>query len=232
MHHRAGNGPHAPLGRWRTARGRVAGIAALIAGLVLVTAAGLGWARRMDEVPTPAISAQMAVQTPNVDEGERAALRARGFGLVTPPAQRDPAPPIDLQTASFADGSSFHLGEEHGHLVVLYFMAYWCPTCVPEAQALTEIQQEYGDRGVRILSIDVDQGSNEQLLSQFRDRAGGHYLWGVDHGFRASRALEVRMLDSTVVIDRDGRVAYRDGSSTPRETLRAVIETLLAEPQR
>ncbi len=231
MHHREGDGPHAPRGRLRNARGRVARLAAVVAGLVLVTAAGLGWARSTDEV-SPPISVPVPAQTLNVDEGERAAVHARGLGLVTPPAQRDPAPPIDLQTASFADGSPFHLDKERGHLVVIFFMAYWCPTCVPEAQALAEIQREYGDRGVRILSLDVDQASNEQLLAQFRDRAGGQYLWGIDRGFRVARALGVQMLDSTVVIDREGRVAYRDGSPTPRETLRAVVETLLAEPQR
>jgi len=34
------------------------------------------------------------------------------------------------------------------------------------------------------------------------------------------------IFDTTAVIDRDGRIAYRDGSPTPRQTHLAVLETL------
>lgn len=205
----------------------------LLGGLTLLIVLGVTLGRGGGGREMPAASTDARVGASGLSEGERATLLARGLTLVTPQAERGPAPLFDLKTASFADGSTFHLEAERGHVVVLFFMAYWCPTCVSEAQALAEIHRQYQGVGVRVLAVDVDQGSNEQLLAQFRDRAGGgRYLWGIDRDFRVARALDVQMLDSTVVIDRKGRIAYRDGSPTPRETLLAVIETVLAEDLR
>ncbi len=87
---------------------------------------------------------------------ERALSPATARDLVLPPAQRRPAAPFRLATASFADGSVFDLTHERGNVVVLFFMAAWCTTCIPEARALNALYEEYGDRGLRILAIDID----------------------------------------------------------------------------
>lgn len=165
-----------------------------------------------------------------LSERERAAFRERGLTLVTPPAERAPAPPVRVQTASFGDGSLFDLESGRGNIVVLYFMAWWCFTCIPEAQVLADLHEQYGDAGVRILVLDVDRASNEQVLDEFRTTAGGgRHLWAIDEELSVARALNVQILDATVVIDREGRIAYRDGVPTPRETHLAVLEALLAE---
>ncbi len=48
----------------------------------------------------------------------------------------------------------------------------------------------------------------------------------MDRDVGVARALGVQILDATVIIDRDGRIAYRDGVPTSYETLAAVIEAL------
>ncbi len=48
----------------------------------------------------------------------------------------------------------------------------------------------------------------------------------MDRDFGVSRALAINTLDATVIIDRAGRIAYRDAVPTPYETLAAVIEAL------
>ncbi len=38
--------------------------------------------------------------------------------------------------------------------VALFIMAYWCPTCINEAEALAKIHDEYGD-SVAILALET-----------------------------------------------------------------------------
>ncbi len=166
--------------------------------------------------------------TTAVSAAERTALLATGQRIVQPVEKRAPALPVRLQTAPFGDGSVFDLAQERGNVVILYFMAAWCTTCIPEAQALAQIHETYSDRGVRVLVLDVDVTENEGNLAGFREQAGnGEHLWAMDVDDQVARTYNVRLLDTTIFIDREGRIAYMDGSPTSYEVLAAIIEALL-----
>ena len=49
----------------------------------------------------------------------------------------------------------------------------------------------------------------------------------MDTGLNVARPYRVRALDTTIVIDRDGRIAYEDRSPTGYDRLAAVVEALL-----
>lgn len=212
-------GSHTPHGaqawiglRWRSIA-LAGGIAAAVVALVVTSAIG-------DDGDAP-----VALE---LSAAERAELRSAGQRIAWSIDRREPAPALRVQTASFADGSVFDLAEERGNVVIVYFMAGWCLTCIPEAQALALLHEQYADQGLRIVVMDVEQTERERDLLDFRERAGnGQHRWAMDADFRVARAFEVNALDSTVVIDRDGRIAYQDASPTAYETLRALIETLL-----
>ena len=184
---------------------------------LLVASVALG---SSEDEPAPAPAALSAA--------ERTALLANGQRIVQPVDERAPALPIRLRTASFGDGSVFDISAEHGNVVILYFMAAWCGTCIPEAQALAHIHETYADQGVRVLVPDVDVTESEGNLAGFRERAGnGEHLWAMDIDDQAARTYNVRRLDTTIFIDREGRVAYMDGSPTSYDVLAAIIEALL-----
>lgn len=156
------------------------------------------------------------------------AVIQRGQEMVDGEGERRPAAPVRVQTASFADGSVFDLSEERGNVVVMFFMAAWCTTCVPEAAALAQLHEEYGAQGLRILVVDVDTTESESDLARFRQRAGeGKHHWALDADSRITIDYDVRALDTTVVIDRQGRVAFKDFRPTSYEDLVAVISALL-----
>ncbi len=192
-----------------------ASIAAVVALLIAWSALAGGGVEQ--EPATAAVSAT-----------ERAELQATGQRIVQPVEQRAPALPVRLQTASFGDGSVFDISTERGNVVILYFMAAWCTTCIPEAQALAQIHETYADRGVRVLVLDVDVTENEGDLAGFREQAGnGEHLWAMDVDDQVARTYNVRLLDTTIFIDREGRIAYVDGSPTSYDVLAAIIEALL-----
>ena len=204
-------------------------VAALVVAALVWSALGDGGTDGGDgaapAAAAPSLFGGTPVATPSA--AERSELAAKGQGLIRAAAERAAAPPMRLQTASYGDGSVFDLSQEDGNVVVVYFMAAWCFTCIPETQALAQIHANYADAGVRVLILDVDQTEDEDDLAKFRESYGnGQHLWAMDRDFGVARALGINILDATVIIDRDGRIAYRDGVPTSYETLAAVIEAL------
>lgn len=130
-------------------------------------------------------------------------------------------------TVKTLDGSGFTLSEHRGKVVILYAMAAWCPSCVPETRALARIYQEYRDRGVEVLILDVWLGETEEQLLQFKRAAqGGDHLWALDRENRWALTYEIKALDATVIVDRQGRIAYRDEFPTSYEKLKEVMGSL------
>lgn len=170
---------------------------------------------------------------PNSERVERPTAHARiaaGTELISPVDRRIVAPQFKLQTASFGDGSVFDLKEQNGKVVVLFYMAGWCASCLPEARALARLHEDYGSLGVSILAIDIEQREEEVHLARFRSNGGsGKHLWGIDYGWQAVRPYKVQTLDTTIIIDAQGRIAYRDERVTDYDTLAAVVAALIAE---
>lgn len=148
--------------------------------------------------------------------------------VLIPSEDRTEAPAFRIQTASFGDGRIFDLASADGEVVVIFFMASWCTTCVPEARALKELHAAYGKRGLRVLVVDIDPRSTERALARFRAIANkGEYLWALDTQQTIVRSYGVRALDATIIIDRDGRIAYRDAFPTGYERLADAVRGLI-----
>ena len=156
--------------------------------------------------------------------GQEAAAQARVGPGTTPGG----TPDFALRTVSWSGGGEFVLSQNLGRPTVLYFMAGWCASCLPETQAWGRIKQEVGGR-VNVLVISPDPNETEQRLLQFKRLAGvgEGLLWAIDREGRIARALGVVSLDTTIVLDGEGREVYRDGLPTPYSKLRQVLEPLL-----
>lgn len=137
------------------------------------------------------------------------------------------APDFRVRTTSWSGGEEFVLSQQRGKPVVLYAVASWCFTCIPEAQALGKIYREVGDK-VTILIISVDPNDSEDSLLKFKEISkGGDHLWALDKDGEFVRAFDVRTLDTTVIIDPEGRQVYRDGVPTSEGKLRDELAKLL-----
>jgi thiol-disulfide isomerase/thioredoxin len=108
-------------------------------------------------------------------------------------------------------------------------MAYWCGTCIPEARALAQLQQEYGDQ-LQVVVVDIDPLSTPERLQEFifASTLGTDSLsWAMDRDGSFSRSYNIRALDTTIILDRDGREIYRDTYPTPYDTLRDELRKVL-----
>ena len=129
-------------------------------------------------------------------------------------------------TVPTLDGRSYTLTDNNGKPAIIFFMAYWCGSCVPEARALAQLQQEYGD-AVNIIAIDLDTSSTPELLRPFKEAADdGDFTWGFDSDNQVALTYEVQALDTTLVLDSNGHVVFRDAFPTTYDQLNTVLEQL------
>lgn len=136
-------------------------------------------------------------------------------------------PPASDFTVPTLHGGTFTLSAQRGKPVILFIMAYWCGTCVPEAQALAELHQKYGHQ-VSIIALDVDPSSTPEALQQFREWVGEpDYVWAFDQDNRVVQAYQIRALDTTIIINQAGEIIYTDSYPTPFQTLEEQIKKLL-----
>ncbi len=98
--------------------------------------------------------------------------------------------PLDFTLPTLTDeNKTMTLSEmTREHPVLLIFWATWCPACLKEISVLNGWHRKWEPRGLRIVSVDVEE-SREHLL-QFYNR---------------------RRIDYPVLLDRDGKVADRFG---------------------
>ncbi len=108
---------------------------------------------------------------------------------------------------------------------VIFFMAAWCGSCIPEERALAKLHRQYGDH-VQIISVDADpQTDSPADTRRFQEQYGGpwpHALSG-----QIAQLFRVRSLDTTLVLNRNNVITYRDAHPTGYEALRREILKVL-----
>jgi cytochrome c biogenesis protein CcmG, thiol:disulfide interchange protein DsbE len=115
------------------------------------------------------------------------------------------------QSFSLADteGQTFSLGDYRGKVVVLEFFTTWCEPCRISAPLLQDFSVRYKDRGVAIIAVSLDEGSDVRAkLKTFRERYKISYrivLGNAD----LKRHYNAYVLPTTIVIDRNGIIARR-----------------------
>lgn len=111
---------------------------------------------------------------------------------------------------------------------VLYFMASWCFTCIPQAQAMKELEAEYADQA-DFVGVDVTPGNTKTQVDEFRELAGfPEHPYVVDETGELSKKYEIVSLDTTVVIAPDGEVLARaDAQPMKAEALREFLDETL-----
>lgn len=149
-----------------------------------------------------------------------------GVVKVVPPEDRRAAPDIE---GPLLDGGEFDFADHRGQVVVFNVWGSWCPPCRAEAPALQQVWTETREKGVQFVGINTrDQPAAARA---FEKRFGITYPSLEDPdgvlllAFRET--LPPNAIPSTIVIDRDGRVAARIVGGTTYSKLRDLVNRFL-----
>jgi thiol-disulfide isomerase/thioredoxin len=154
---------------------------------------------------------------------------ARDAAVAVPESRRDD--PVALNGPSL-DGRSLSLESSRGNVVVLNVWQSTCGPCRKEAPELVAAHQALSGRGVRFYGLDVNE-ANKDAATGYERKFGIAYPSFVDDGGRSLLALRgavaPNVVPTTVILDRQGRIAVRFTGPVTQTTLTDAVEELLTE---
>jgi len=150
-------------------------------------------------------------------------LALPGCGLTPAPIIGYPAPDFTLIDL---DGNAVHLKDFRGKVVFLNFWATWCPPCRIEMPEMEELYQEYKDKDVAIIGVDLRE--SESSVKSFVEENGYSWTFVIDSTGEVARDYMVTLIPSSFFIDGDGIIrALQVGAMS-----KALMEIRLAEAMR
>lgn len=111
----------------------------------------------------------------------------------------DRAPDFQLQDL---EGNEVSLSSLRGSPILLNFWATWCPTCRLEMPFIQEVYQEWTDKGLVILAIDM--GESTATVREFMQNNNYTIPVLLDTRRVVSQKYNVTAIPTTFFIDRNG----------------------------
>ena len=153
-----------------------------------------------------------------------------GDGSVTQVAAADRKGPVSFSGTTL-DGQPYDVRDDRGRVVVVNVWGSWCAPCIAEAPALQAVHELTQDEDVSFVGVNTKDG--EASARAHEKRFGVTYPSIDDDGGRVlldlRGSLPPSAIPSTLVLDREGRVAARILGKADRTVLNGVVDDVLAE---
>lgn len=143
------------------------------------------------------------------DEAARTAAGARDF------------------TIKGLDGQDVSLSDYQGKVVVINFWATWCPPCVREIPRLVRVAERYDDAGLVMLGINTTFQDDVPRVRQFVQDQAISYPVLLDVDGAASDRYPSRLMPTTYLIGRDGKIIHTKVGEVDEATLAELVESAL-----
>ncbi len=109
------------------------------------------------------------------------------------------APDFKLQNL---DGQSVSLSDFRGKPVLINFWASWCGPCRAEMPYIQQIYEEWSDKGLVILAVDI--GESHATVERFMESYGLSFMVLLDTNENVALQYNIRGIPATFLIDKDG----------------------------
>ena len=154
----------------------------------------------------------------------------RGAGTGAQAVELEPAPTVGRMAPDFIlkdlDGNSVRLSDLRGKVVFINFWATWCPPCRAEMPEIEAVHQEYKDKGVVVLGVDISEPAS--TVRQYIQKGGFSWTIVLDSTGEVARNYQIAAIPTSFFIDGEGIIrAVNIGAMTKR-----AMESKLAEAMR
>lgn len=110
-------------------------------------------------------------------------------------------------TANELSGGTWKLEDVDG-VTMLNLWATWCGPCRYEIPSLIQLQKEYGDEGLHVVGVSMDQAGMQSQIESFARNAGINYKIVHDPQARLADVFDTTIIPTTALIDRSGKVVW------------------------
>ncbi|WP_380278504.1 TlpA family protein disulfide reductase [Kitasatospora purpeofusca] len=167
-------------------------------------------------------------------DGQIGFVTAKGSNISTAAVgHRQDAPDIGGDTL---EGTPVKLSDYRGKVVVVNVWGSWCGPCRSEADDLQRIWEKYRDQGVQFLGINTRDTEIKNAV-RFEQEKGvtfpsiydpaGAQLLKFPKG-----SLNPQSIPTTLVIDREGRLAARAVGGQTDDVLESMLQPIVAEQKQ
>lgn len=167
--------------------------------------------------------APSAQDTKRSDQEGSGTISLKGSELAPTPEIGRLAPGFTLVDL---EGSALRLSDFRGKVVFLNFWATWCPACRAEMPEIEAVYQEYKDKNVVVIGVDILESEDD--VRQFVQQGGYSWTFVIDTTGEVANNYKIAAIPTSFFIDSEGIIrAVNIGAMTRR-----VMEAKLDEAMR
>lgn len=135
----------------------------------------------------------------------------------------DKIPEISLLTY---EGKPYSFGPKDTTVTLVVFWATWCQPCLAEIPTLVHLQDRYGNRGFRVVGINIDDPEGLEAIP-LTMRFGVNYPVLIGDQETETAFGGLRALPTSFLVGRDGRIKRKlEGLYAPEKVEQLVLEQL------
>src|ERR1700693_901616 len=139
---------------------------------------------------------------------------------------RKEAPNFELKDVN---GKTVKLSDFRGKTVMVDFWATWCGPCQIEIPWFMDFERKYKDQGFVVIGVAMDD-EGWQVVKPFIEQMKMNYRVVIGNDHTADLYGGIEALPTTVLIDRDGRIASTHVGLAGKQDFQDAIEKLLQAP--
>ena len=132
---------------------------------------------------------------------------------------------------SHEDGSNLTLAAFEGDYIVLNFWATWCAPCRKEIPHLSELQNEFRDEGLQVVTIATGTNQRPAMERFFKEIGVDNLPLHTDANSALARDMGVVGLPVTLIIDPQGKEIARliGDANWASDSAKSILMALLSE---
>ena len=145
------------------------------------------------------------------------------------PGQEDVQKALLQITLPDLDGNTTSVSEYKGRVIMLNFWATWCPPCQDEVPDFVELYERFGEQGLTIIGISMDQDPPDAVKEFVRENEMKFLI--LYAGDQAEDIVEqvggIRGIPTTFLLDRDGNLVVKMTGVAEKADWENAIQDLL-----
>ena len=147
-----------------------------------------------------------------------------------PPTNLPPAPEVGRLAPDFTlvdlEGNQVSLSDFRGKTVFINFWATWCPPCRAEMPEIEAVYQEYKNKDVVVIGVDLQETEGE--VRQFVQRGGYSWIFVIDATGEVANNYRITAIPTSFFVDKEGIIRAINVGAMTKKTM----ESKLAEAMK